>query len=74
VLPGLIQKARLDAERLKFRVTDSPKGWHLWLADPDENDEWRYIGRFTRRKDITVLLTAYLPAAEVEPVIAGGPT
>jgi hypothetical protein len=61
---GLIQKAKLGAEALRFRINWSAAGAELFVreepteAEPDQ--EWRRVGTFTNRRDVETFLVGLL--------------
>lgn len=64
VLPGLVQKAKLSAEALRFTISYSEKGLLLWVkeqeTDRQPTTEWRQVGTFTNRRDVETFLVGLL--------------
>lgn len=62
VLHGLIQQAAKSANALKRMERQGPDGTQLWLWD---NDAWRYVGRFTRKRDLEDFLVSQVTQEEI---------
>jgi hypothetical protein len=58
VLHGLIQLAAQQANDLRSMIREAEDGWQLWIWD---DGAWLYLGRFTRKNDVQLLLQALLP-------------
>lgn len=57
VLHGLLHKARLDVERIRYMLREGSDGFQLWIAeDPNEPSKYTYVGRLTSRRFIRAIL------------------
>lgn len=53
IVHGDLQRAKLSAERLTYKVRDGGDCFQLWIMDPDE---WVYVGRLTSMRFVRAIL------------------